>query len=313
MKHFLLLIIGLLWITEVNSQTVTGPSGYKDIFLGDNGQGDYTHSLILLHEIYNGNYLPFNNAVGTVTAYRGATNAYMRIGVAYVNTSSAYVGTSGSVQSLSNDAPWKLKTCMYNGKKYIALDIPYEDAYQNIGFNFSGWSNSTGENLKIVNYMVNGAAVNQTLISNISDFNSDMTETHAVQQMNIMGNVNIGTAVVSPTYQFQVNGKIRAQEVKVETANWPDYVFDKNYHSMPLNEVEQYIKSNKHLPDMPSAKQVDKEGIELGEMNKKLLKKIEELTLYLVDQNERILKQDEKNKAQDKLIQQLYEQMKKKP
>lgn len=307
MKRFLLVSIILLWITGVYSQTVTGPSGYQVVNLGTNGQGDYSHSVILLHEIYNGTFLSFNNAVGTITAFRGNAGAYMRISAAYVNTASAYNGISGDVQSLSNDVPWKLKTCIYNGKKYIALDVPYQDAFQNVGFNFSGWTTSTGENLKIVNYMINGVAVNQTLISNILDFNSDMTETHAVKQMNIMGNVNIGTEVVNPAYQFQVNGNIRAQEVKVETANWPDYVFNENYHTMSLENLQQYIKSNKHLPDVPSALLVEKEGIQLGDMNKKLLKKIEELTLYMIEKDQQLKEQQKVNISLEKRLNRLEE------
>lgn len=98
---------------------------------------------------------------------------------------------------------------------------------------------------------------------------------------NAQGNVGIGTE--SPTEKLAVNGKIRAKEVKVEATNWPDYVFDQNYRLLSLTEIEAYIKKNKHLPEMPSAAQVTDHGLELGEMNKLLLKKVEELTLHLID------------------------------
>ncbi|TKC04717.1 hypothetical protein FA048_18700 [Pedobacter polaris] len=105
------------------------------------------------------------------------------------------------------------------------------------------------------------------------------------------GNVGIGTA--TPNEKLSVNGKIRAHEIKVETANWPDYVFEDDYNITSLTELEKYIKENKHLPEMPSAKEAEANGVELGEMNKLLLKKVEELTLLLIDQNKKNDKQDE--------------------
>jgi hypothetical protein len=168
-----LISVTLLYALCCQGQTVTGPQGYKVIDIGNNGQVDYTRSLILLHEISSGPTIEFNNAVGTITAFRGSSTAYHRNNIAYVNTSSAYNGTYGTVQSVSEDQPWKLKTCVFNGKKYIALDVPYQDAYQNCGFQFAGWANSSGESLKCVNYMVAGNAVNQSLLSNIQDFISN--------------------------------------------------------------------------------------------------------------------------------------------
>jgi hypothetical protein len=104
------------------------------------------------------------------------------------------------------------------------------------------------------------------------------------------GNVGIGTAI--PNARLAVNGKIRAHEIKVETANWPDYVFAKDYVLPSLKETEQHIKEKGHLQDIPSAEQVNAEGVDLGEMNKKLLQKIEELTLHLIEQDKRLSKQE---------------------
>jgi hypothetical protein len=95
------------------------------------------------------------------------------------------------------------------------------------------------------------------------------------------GNVGIGTS--NPTEKLSVKGKIRAQEVKVEINNWPDFVFAKDYVLPTLQETEKHIKEKGHLPGIPSAAEVEKNGIELGDMNKKLLQKIEELTLYLIE------------------------------
>lgn len=100
------------------------------------------------------------------------------------------------------------------------------------------------------------------------------------------GNVGIGTTM--PDSKLSVNGKIRAHEIKVETANWPDSVFAKGYVLPSLAETEKHIKEKGHLPGIPSAKEAEANGIDLGDMNAKLLQKIEELTLHLIDQSKLI-------------------------
>ncbi|RYE48593.1 MAG: hypothetical protein EOP48_21100, partial [Sphingobacteriales bacterium] len=93
------------------------------------------------------------------------------------------------------------------------------------------------------------------------------------------GNVGIGTAF--PTEKLSVKGKIRAQEIKVDNANWPDWVFKADYKLASLAETEKHIKEKGYLPGIPSAEEVENNGISIGEMNAKLLLKIEEITLHL--------------------------------
>lgn len=95
------------------------------------------------------------------------------------------------------------------------------------------------------------------------------------------GNICIGT--ITPTEKLEVNGTIRSKEVKVEASPWPDYVFEPNYELPTLEEIEKFIKSEKHLPEVPSSAEVEENGIALGEMNALLLKKIEELTLHQIE------------------------------
>ncbi|KQR70904.1 hypothetical protein [Pedobacter sp. Leaf176] len=108
--------------------------------------------------------------------------------------------------------------------------------------------------------------------------------------MSFLSNGNVGIGITTPAEKLSVNGKIRAHEVKVEMTNWPDYVFDQDYKILGLQELDAYIKVNKHLPDMPSTKEAEANGIALGEMNKLLLKKVEELTLHLIEKDKALKK-----------------------
>jgi len=102
----------------------------------------------------------------------------------------------------------------------------------------------------------------------------------------IGGNLGIGTT--NPDQKLTVKGKIHAEEVIVDL-NVPvaDFVFHPTYKLMPLNQVEQYVKTNNHLPEIPSASEVSKNGMNMGEMQNKLLQKVEELTLYVIELNKK--------------------------
>ncbi len=87
-------------------------------------------------------------------------------------------------------------------------------------------------------------------------------------------------------YKLAVGGAMIAEEVVIKLVDtWPDYVFHENYNLMSLNQIEQYIQDFGHLPDIPTAKEVEKYGVSIGEINTKLLKKIEELTLHMIELN----------------------------
>lgn len=121
------------------------------------------------------------------------------------------------------------------------------------------------------------------------------------------GSVGIGTPLSSNPngYLLAVNGLIGSKEVKVEntSATWPDYVFESDYELPTLDQLELYVQENKHLPGIPSAQEVEEEGgFMLGEMNRKLLEKVEELTLYLIDANK---KNEELQQKVDELTQRI--------
>ena len=124
------------------------------------------------------------------------------------------------------------------------------------------------------------------------------------------GNLGIGTT--TPTEKLAVNGTIRSKEVIVEATGWPDYVFADDYELPTLAEIEAFIKANKHLPDVPSAEQVEEQGQHIGEIQKQLLKKMEEMTLYMIElkkENELLKKEKEVNNAQQERIDQLIKRI----
>jgi hypothetical protein len=124
----------------------------------------------------------------------------------------------------------------------------------------------------------------------------------------IGGNVGIGTT--NPDEKLTVNGVIHAKEVKVDLSGpLADFVFKSNYKLMSLPQVEQFVKANNHLPQMPSAEEVAKNGLSMGEMQNKLLQKVEELTLYAIQQNNKIQDQEIDRKTLEKKYNALLEKV----
>ena len=92
---------------------------------------------------------------------------------------------------------------------------------------------------------------------------------------------------------MEVNGQIHAKSAKLDLKEWADYVFEDGYDLMRLREIEKYINTYGHLPEVPTTEEVQKNGIELGQMNTLLLKKIEELTLHLIEKEHQVEKLQE--------------------
>ena len=107
-----------------------------------------------------------------------------------------------------------------------------------------------------------------------------------INDLSVNGNVGIGT-LDTQGHKLAVNGTIRAKEILVES-NWADFVFKKGYKLPTLREVEEYIKKKGTLPDVPSEEEIKANGVNLGATNALLLQKIEELTLYVIQQQKEI-------------------------
>ena len=113
------------------------------------------------------------------------------------------------------------------------------------------------------------------------------------------GSVRIGNVAAPVGYLFAVNGKMISEELKVQlSGNWPDYVFKEDYNLKSLDDLRQYIKTNHHLPNIPPAAEVEKNGMEVGDMQKRMMEKIEELTLYILELETRIKNIEKKSSIQ---------------
>lgn len=115
---------------------------------------------------------------------------------------------------------------------------------------------------------------------------------HSQAQLYLSTNGNFGIGTTTPSDKLSVNGNIRTKKLIVSQSNWPDYVFSENYKLMPLIDLEKYVKKYNHLPEIPSAKNVNEHGVDVGKSYSILLKKIEELTLYMISQEKKINKQN---------------------
>jgi hypothetical protein len=131
------------------------------------------------------------------------------------------------------------------------------------------------------------------------------TQDFFVSNFLVTGTGKVGIGTTTPQATLAVNGDIYCKKIKVTTTGWPDYVFQQNYHLPPLKEVAEYIKQNNHLPEVPSADEVQRDGLNLGDNQATLLKKIEELTLYAIEQNKRLEAQQQQLKEQQMLIMKL--------
>jgi hypothetical protein len=176
------------------------------------------------------------------------------------------------------------------------------NTYNNYAFGFMTGSYRSGlvnESDGSMNYGLTGPNSSGFVFRWLSSSGSSLdysTDNSEIMRLTKDGKLGIGTN--NPDAKLAVKGQIHTQEVKVDLTGsvTPDYVFEPDYDLTPLTEVETYVKENKHLPEVPSAKQMEEEGLNLKEMNLLLLKKVEELTLHLIEQQKQISSLSKENK-----------------
>ncbi|WP_417800731.1 hypothetical protein [Tenacibaculum sp.] len=225
---------------------------------------------------------------GYALNFNQKTNDYQGpITFSWMNTEKVRINPNGNVGIGTTSPSEKLEVKEGNIRIYGVNTSRYirfgEVNYQGAFINYDGTKN-------VLNIGVNN--INTADLSN--DYN-------AISIVRSTGNVGIGTSDTKG-FKLGVDGKVVATEVKVATyANWADFVFEKNYELPTLENVEKHIKEKGHLQDIPSAKEVEKNGFFLGEMDAKLLQKIEELTLYTIQQEKEIKELKKQNSKIEKL------------
>ncbi|MAU15624.1 MAG: hypothetical protein CMH48_09930 [Muricauda sp.] len=206
-------------------------------------------------------------------------------------------------------------TLTSSGQSDTTVDLSWSGATDNIGVTSYAVFQDNVEiqnNITTTTYQVTGlapstsysfkaraydAAGNESVDSNVHTISTDAGSggtggssvwTESNTTASYSGEVAIGRSTVPSGYKLAVEGHVRAREMRVDQDTWPDYVFEKNYRLPSLEEIKKHIEEKGHLPNIPSAEEIQANGLELGEMNKRLLEKIEELTLYILQQEERI-------------------------
>jgi hypothetical protein len=152
-----------------------------------------------------------------------------------------------------------------------------------------------------INNYSGGSALVQSMDLTFST-SSGFDQSQLTEKLRVRSDGNVGIGTTTPDAKLAVNGTVHAKEVKVDLIGWPDYVFNEDYHRLTLKEIEDYIAANHHLPEMPSAENVVKNGVNLGEMVKLQTKKIEELTLHLIEKEKQVDKEKFTNAQQQKQL-----------
>ncbi|WP_413667269.1 hypothetical protein ACEN9X_22540 [Mucilaginibacter sp. Mucisp86] len=222
---------------------------------------------------------PYNN----VQSWGTSASTYLTI-----NKGNVGIGTAAPISTFQVN---------YNSIKFSAgsaasTDLFYGTSY--LGFNAARSVNGSTASWTIDgdNYHNGGGVIYGDIFGNIyfAPIVSAGTSQRTLTDLAIKSNI---------TFKVGNNGVTYAKAISVQTTGWPDYVFKKDYKLPGLNFVKEFIAQNQHLPEMPSAQQIEKDGLNLGEMNRILTQKVEELTLYLIDKDKELKKQQLKINRQE--------------
>lgn len=300
-----------------NEGTNSGDQGNNNSFFGANAGRNTTAN--------NNSFFGANSGQSNTT---GQTNVFVGRNAGRNNiegNNNVFTGNSTGLNNATGNFNTFLGT--FAGRENI-------DGRRNVYIGGNAGRNSVGSGNIFVGYRAgfNEAGDNKLYIENTDaetpliygDFNSDQIgvntnivpdgynfavngNTQLEGELITTGRISIGTNADDPEYLLTVKGKVHVQEVKIDLlgAIAPDYVFYEDYDLKTLQEVEAYIEKEGHLPNIPAASEMEREGINLKEMNLKLLEKIEELTLYTIAQEKTIKEQKEINKELDKRLQKL--------
>lgn len=233
----------------------------------------------------NGNTVRYlKNGIPFYTSAKAATGPLL----CDISMFSQYAMMSNVVASFAApDADGAFKTLSINGPVSLNSD--------NAAFAVD--SNANGARLGIIKKAgqlpVFAAATGQPIVfaqSNKAGVNLDIANASLTEFMRISPNGNVGIGTSNPDAKLTVAGNIRAREVRISVDAGADFVFEKDYRLMPLAELEKFVTTRKHLPGILPEKQMQEEGLGLKEMNIRLLQKVEELTLYMIEKDKQVKK-----------------------
>ncbi len=321
-KQILICLILLSSVLTMNAQiytpsgTIQGTSGNNNVGIGINSPSASFHirtataNLLVENAGIEGAYMTvhsgrFNRPA--LTVYKQAGTVYWNTGILYdeggnqkysigitesLSSSKLTIQANGNTGIGTINPQAKLQIGNLGGAdKRIMIPGSYNFEQLNLSMGANGngelefVTHSNGESSGGVKlYSPDGAHLFIQTASPVTSYTSLNYETR-LSIMNNTGFVGIGT--ISPQYKLDVIGTIRAREIKVDL-NGADFVFEKDYRLMPLDELEKFVKEQKHLPEVAPAKEMKENGTDLGDLNSKLLQKVEEMTLYIIEQNKEL-------------------------
>lgn len=274
---------------RIRTGTLGNPSTSSGIWLEDNRDGTNRIFFGMQDSIHVGFYGAAVGDVGWDFNFN-AKNGNVGIGIDNPADKLAVKGEV-RIESATNSAGSVLR--MYGGTNDLSLIQFYKDISSPVSMGYFGYH--SGSDLSVWNSGTSAFLSSGGLGINIVS---------PAAKLHVNGNVMIGSGTPAAGYLLSVNGKMISEEVRVELdGDWPDYVFEKDYRLPSLKQLEEFIQQKKHLPNIPAAAQVEKDGIHLGDMNRRLLEKIEELTLYIIQQDKKteLLQQQVNSLLADKI------------
>lgn len=276
---------------------VTGSGRYVRVNMTAPGATWADHYELAEFEIYAGTQPPTNN-LPSVNIVTPSDNSSLLAG--NVSITANATDNDGSIA----------KVQFYAGTTLLGEDLTYPYSFTWSAAagtyaltakaidNNAGETTSAAVNVTVTaadgmwNLTGNGGTTSSQFIGT-TDQKQLVIKTNSLPRMTITseGQIGINTSNIPGTAMLAVKGEVWAQKIKVTQTGWADYVFDSAYKLLSLPEVEKYINQHKHLPNVPSAKEVVQEGLNVGDNQAVLLRKIEELTLYVIEQNKKLQEQ----------------------